>query len=496
MKSYIKDDWDFLRKLPTETPFNCNLYTCDIVSLYTSIEHDLGLKALQFWIEKYRNIIPSRFTIEFILESASFVLKNNCFLFNDVMYRQRVGTAMGTDFAPPYACLTVGFLEITKLYPQIDICIPFEYRSHIKELFMRYIDDGFIPWPIHLNIDILRDILNSLDPRIRFTIEPGKYQQVQGIKTQQINFLDICVILHESHKIETDIFYKETNTHEYLQYSSQHPKHTKDNIPYGLAKRIIVFCSNPTTEQKRLLELRQWLLNCGYPKKVIDKGFHNARLQGPAPAPRNKADTLPMVTTFYSNYFCNNISKLSNTLLTSSSNDRIKEVFGSTKTVLALRQPPNILTQLSSAKFTSKITVPRPPGFFKCNDKKCILCRDYFEEGNSFITSNGTVWNIRCHVTCHSLYVIYYLKCIHCNFNTSYTGKTNNCRLRMNNHISGCRTGNTSDLFDLHVFECKQKRKHPQEPFFKINIFMEVSDIRLLIPYEFHLHKMKYDTMN
>ena len=32
------------------------------------------------------------------------------------MYRQVKGTAMGPDFAPPYACLTIGFLEETKMF--------------------------------------------------------------------------------------------------------------------------------------------------------------------------------------------------------------------------------------------------------------------------------------------------------------------------------------------------------------------------------------------
>ena len=92
---------------------------------------------------------------------------------------------------------------------------------------------------------------------------------------------------HTKAKLETDIFYKETNSHDYLRYDSHHPQHIKDNIPYNLAKRIIVFCSNSDTEQLRLTELKKWLLNCGYPRKIIEKKIYNARLQGPA----NKPDT-------------------------------------------------------------------------------------------------------------------------------------------------------------------------------------------------------------
>ena len=35
------------------------------------------------------------------------------------MFLQLVVTAMGTKFAPPYACLSVGYLEETILFPRL-----------------------------------------------------------------------------------------------------------------------------------------------------------------------------------------------------------------------------------------------------------------------------------------------------------------------------------------------------------------------------------------
>ena len=119
LQSYVKDDWDFLRKFPSELDPACDIFSCDIVSLYTNITHDLGLRALDFWITKFDHLIPSRFTKEFILESAHFILTNNYFKFDNVLYLQLIGTAIGTIFAPPYACLTCGYLEVTKLYPAL-----------------------------------------------------------------------------------------------------------------------------------------------------------------------------------------------------------------------------------------------------------------------------------------------------------------------------------------------------------------------------------------
>ena len=119
LKTYVKDDWDFIRKLPQEFIKPSNLYSYDVTSLYTSIPHNLGLDAIKYWVERRRDLIPERFTKDFILESAKFVLENNNFCFDNDMYKQVKGTAMGTKFAPAYACLTVGYLEETKLFPVI-----------------------------------------------------------------------------------------------------------------------------------------------------------------------------------------------------------------------------------------------------------------------------------------------------------------------------------------------------------------------------------------
>ena len=146
LKSYIKDDWDFLKKLTRSLDPNFTFLTCYIVSLYTNILHKLGLRALLYYITKYRYLIPIRFSKEFILEAAEFVLKNKNFILLEEMFNQVMGTTMGTKFAPPYANLSVGFLEETVLFL---VELP-KYFSHdncklIEELFRRYVDDGFLP---------------------------------------------------------------------------------------------------------------------------------------------------------------------------------------------------------------------------------------------------------------------------------------------------------------------------------------------------------------
>ena len=475
LHSYIKDDWDFLRKLPRNINSKCNLYTVDIVSLYTSIPHELGVKAIEYFISKYQNAIPERFTKHCIIEITKFLLENNNFTFNEQMYHQLTGTAMGGNFAPPYAILTIGYLEESYLYIEVPKFFSKEDSEFIKNTYKRFMDDGFITWNTKLDIQIFLNILNQMHPSIKYTIESGKIRN----EDQTINFLDVTVILTKGNTIKTDVYYKPTNSHEYLSYNSHHPNHVKNNIPYNLAKRIVVFVSDYNQTENRLKELKQWLLNCDYPEKIVNKGIYNAQLQGPAPLKPTKS-ILPFVSTFYSNYSNKNVVKKAKSLLNT------VDTFKNYEIVLSQKQPPNLLRLLTQE------TNPSTPGLQKCIDKRCKLCRLYIEEGDRFITSNGEEWILKSQLTCNSINVIYFLKCTNCI--TTYIGKTNNFRLRMNNHISSCIHGNSSDKFDNHVYKCLGNKK--TEPYFTIRIMMSLNDSNKLLEYEQYLHTKGYDTMN
>ena len=82
---------------------------------------------------------------------------------------------MGTKCAPPYACLTIGYQEETELFTQE---LPKYFSNEecllIKEFFKRYMDDGFIFWPKHLDFNSFSICLNNLHPAIKYTFEKAK----------------------------------------------------------------------------------------------------------------------------------------------------------------------------------------------------------------------------------------------------------------------------------------------------------------------------------
>ena len=148
------------------------------------------------------------------------------------------------------------------------------------KLSKSYMNDGFIFWPLKLNFENFKTCLNTMHPSIKFMFENLEIIYENEKKVQILNLLDVKIILHEDNSVETDIYYKPTNTHDYLAYDSAHPVHTKNNL-YNLAKRIVVFVSNPEKVIIHLDELRQFLKECKYPEHVISKSIFNAKLQGP-----------------------------------------------------------------------------------------------------------------------------------------------------------------------------------------------------------------------
>ena len=125
---------DFINKVKNiDIPNGALLVTADIVGLYPSILHKVGLKALKNALENrnYEDIPTKNF-----LKMAEILLKNNWFEFNSSVFQQNLGTAIVTKFVQTYACIFMDQYKTKFLETQI-----------LKPLvWFRYIDDIFFIW--------------------------------------------------------------------------------------------------------------------------------------------------------------------------------------------------------------------------------------------------------------------------------------------------------------------------------------------------------------
>ena len=101
--SYLKDTPDFLRLLESEVnsgdclPDNTIIATIDVCGLYTNIPMDEGIESVTEALDERDDKTVSS---EFLSRLLELVLKKNIFELNGQLYKQLIGTAMGTKCAP------------------------------------------------------------------------------------------------------------------------------------------------------------------------------------------------------------------------------------------------------------------------------------------------------------------------------------------------------------------------------------------------------------
>ena len=254
LQSYVEDTPDLLRIFQLENehgpqPSNSFPVTVDVTALYTNIPTYGpigGLQAFQKALEKRTMEEKSIFPSHFLIDLLKTVLDGNIFEFNGQLWKQQIGTAMGTKVAPTYACLFMGWLEeliLNKWSNQNPSLKPYLWR--------RYIDDILFIW--HGSTEELSDFLDFINrqhPYVKFTA-------TYDIKTRSIPFLDMKIQINDDGFIETDLHKKDSARVQYLLPSSCHPGHITKNIPYSLAYRLRRICSSEDSFQIRLEQLRQ-----------------------------------------------------------------------------------------------------------------------------------------------------------------------------------------------------------------------------------------------
>eukprot|EP00061_Rhincodon_typus_P018767 g48076.t1 len=194
----------------------------DIKSLYTCIPHADGLKALHFFLYCRPNQPPSTINLIALTE---LVLTLNNFSFNSSHFVQVKGVAMDTCMGPSYACLFVGYMEQFLFQ-----C----YMSTIPLLFLRYIGDyiGAVSCS-HEELEQFINFTNTHHPKLKLS---------WIISDASLSFLDLSVSIYGD-RVETNIYFKPTDSHSYRDYTSSHPPYYKNAIPYSQFIRIRHVCS-------------------------------------------------------------------------------------------------------------------------------------------------------------------------------------------------------------------------------------------------------------
>ena len=254
LPSYIKDTKHALQ-IFQNIRFNNTHKFIFTMSLYTVIPHHDGSRALKFFLDKRPTQEPST---SVLVRLAELVLTLNNFSFDGEHYQQISGVAMGTKMGPNYANLFVGFVE-KQIFEQ--------YTDPIPDYLGRYIDDRVGTASCSRGeLECFINYVNNFHPALQFTWE---------ISETSVSFLDILVSIN-GNRLTTSVFYKPTDSHSYLLYSSSHPNHTKQSIPFSQFLRLRRLCSEDEDFQSKSLEMREFFVQRGYPTSLLDTAFSKA----------------------------------------------------------------------------------------------------------------------------------------------------------------------------------------------------------------------------
>lgn len=340
----------------------------------------------------------------------------NTFKFKNQHYHQVQGTAMGTKMAPSYANIFMGVLE-QKMLQTTDLQ---------PSIWLRYIDDIFAIYrasedEVHEHINHL----NEFHPTIKFTSEISRYS---------INFLDVTVFRNQDNTIGTKLFVKPTNTGQYLNAYSFHPKHQINSIAYSQAIWMRLICSKLEDFDISSKVLLKNLTLCGHnhqkSKLAILKARNTPRDQLLSPTPKSKHKIIPFIITYtpHNQRIPNILHSATSFLRPSPANRKFLEH----RMLVAFRRSLNLRDILVHSEHPPPSHKPqcRPCMRFSCNICEHVTTSTHISPTLDNRNKRFPIVGLN---TCDSFSVIYSIMCPVCK--KLYIGQTGrNIRARIYEH--------------------------------------------------------------
>ena len=223
-----------------------------MTSLFTNVPLDTTIDII---LEKIytENLITASIRREDLKSLLILCTKNVYFTFNDVIYVQTDGVAMGSPLGPVLANIFMIHLE-NSLIPTLSEKLTF---------WSRYVDDT-IAFVKRNEVSNVLNLLNSFNNNIKFTYEEEN--------DSCIAFLDVRLKRQNDGSLQTSVYRKETNTDVYIHWKSFAPDSWKIGTLRSLIQRTYTICLTKDAIKNELKHIKSIFsfLN-GYPLKLINR---------------------------------------------------------------------------------------------------------------------------------------------------------------------------------------------------------------------------------
>ena len=280
----LKDSMELIRTirgLRFDADEQIMLTAADVNALYPSIQLERGMAALRWFMDHHTSF--NQTLKDLCLRLAHFVLTNNyvvCKELGDAIYRQIVGTAMGTSFSVVYAVIFMIRLESP-------IVNDARFRQYIR-LYKRFIDDLFLIWtgPAAVLCDFRR-ALATADEAIgldwsgygsqKDAVDPSL---VTAKRHEQVNYLDLDMSLQlvrtwggATIRVLFRPYHKPGNAYAYIPFTSFHGRHTFRGWVRAELIRLMTHSSTPEIWREEGSMFYHHLCSRGYPRSFLRTVF-------------------------------------------------------------------------------------------------------------------------------------------------------------------------------------------------------------------------------
>jgi hypothetical protein len=229
--------------------------------MYPSINISEGISVLQHILSKskYTSKIQS-----IIVEITEWVLIHNYMTFNDKIYLQTNGTAMGTSLSVAFACLYVGYKENVALHQ-------FKHRGLADPLiYKRLVDDTMAIFQDMESAILYTEILKT-------TLGEGLNLEYT-IDMNECTFMDVKLYksrtFRHTNNISTTLYQKPMNKYLFLPPTSAHTRSVFKAWIIAYIIRIRIICSEDKEYSLHKYNFYKRLLARGYTSRYLNNIFN------------------------------------------------------------------------------------------------------------------------------------------------------------------------------------------------------------------------------
>ncbi len=213
------------------------------------------------------------------------------------------------------------------------------------------------------------------------------------------------------------MFYKPTDSHSYLLYSSSHPNHTKRSIPFSQFLCLRCLCSEDEDFLIKSLEMRDFFVQHSY-STAFSKASQIPRSETLTNPVTNVTENnqIPLVLTF--NPFNFKVKDIIRKNFYFLKNDPETSSIFSNNPLVSFRHSKNIREALVHSNLHQESSPLS--GTFPCGVAQCKTCK--FIDSSTVILEPKSTYNIQYNFTCTSTHLIYCISCSRCGM--LYIGET------------------------------------------------------------------------